>query len=461
MEPVDYKWRDFRPDLNGDWVVDFKDFAAFAQEWGKTGKAEQNIAIQVVGDGNDGLVQFGASGWAEDTQRIFLLIDGQYAGEIYGFRDDWPLGVDVSELGGGEHQLKAVSIDGDGQVTCSKITNTEFACPLNYCFCPKFYEPNEPVYFYGFYSGENDISVRAFEYGGEEPLWSGVCSGGDLSGFISAEITAANDIDYIEFKDISTGISAAKPTEKLSEPNSSIRALLILPNFSVNQTNGGVIAEVKETFRKRHIPFAELGCVGSSYKKIDEYAKNGNINYIYYTGDGNYINGEVYRTRVEIDDGDLYSFKPSNVRGGFDLSLMRFRNIKFAFFDCCYTGRLVYNANNELVEGVHDQDTHFEIQRSDMSSALRMYGEEAHVFQGWWGKRPTGMLNYKAGPTTKNPYHYFCLYEWRKLGEEGASLRDALNYAVTEVQKLPVYSEDVLYDFRLRGNGTLEEVTIH
>jgi hypothetical protein len=323
---------------------------------------------------------------------------------------------------------------------------------LNYCLCPKFYEPNKPLYFYGLSSG-GDISVKAFEYGVEDPLWSEVYTGGSLNGFIPAEVTTLDNIDYVEFKDILTGMSAAKPARSSSEPN-NVRALLILPNGEINIENGPVIAAVRETFKSRHIPYAEK----SSYKKMAEYAEKYNINYIYYNGHGDYNNAGINRASFEIDDGEIYSFNPSG--GNFDLYNLGFHDITFAYFDCCYTGRLVYNGDN-LVEDAPDYPPDLGKKHNDMSKALRMDIGGSHFFQGWYGDKPTGMINYKKlGPTVKNPYNYFSLYEWQKL-REGDNLQHSLDWAIQEIQHQQLlYYEDAMNDLRVRGQGNMWEVKI-
>jgi hypothetical protein len=436
-------------------TYDMNNLKTMADEWMRV--AEPNIQLQIVGDGNNGFIEVGAEGYTSNTQRIFMLVDGQYVGEILWFREGWPLEFDASELGPGIHQLKAVSIDAEGRVTCSGITENAFNCFMNYCLYPKFYEPNKTIHFYGFYPG-GDIYVKAFEYGKENPLWSEVYSGGNLSGFIPAEVTAANDIDYVEFKDISNGMSATKPIEKKSDPNSSVRALLILVDFAVNRTNEGVIDEVRETFRSHHIRFDELGCWGSTGGKIKEYAEKGSINFIYYCGHGEYKDG-FYRTRVEINGGLLYSFKPSDV-GGFDLYEMGFKDITFAYFDCCYSAHLVYDKEKkEFVEGREGFMPYQDGIHSDMSLALRMDSEGNHFYQGWYSPRPTGMVDYMdLGPNVKNPYHYFSLYEWQKL-REGASLHVATDYAINKMAKF-LYGDHAKDNFRMRGKGNIWEVKI-
>jgi len=448
-------------DLDGSGFVDYNDLSIFTSQWLQI--ADPNIVTHVYGDSNDGYVDVGVSGFTSETQQVFLLVDGQYIGEIFSFENEGTLYLDISSLSAGTHQLKVISTSTASRITCSNLKEDAFSCFLRYCMCPEAYEPNKPLCFYGFYSGENDISVKAFEYGEENPIWSEVYSGGDLSGFIPAEVTAANDIDYVVFEEIPSGGmmalsssgSVAKSTESIFYPSKSTRALLILPYFWVNRANEGVIGAVKKTFKSRGVPFDTLGCVGSSSGKIAWCAANCNINYIYYAGHGEFIKDGVYRTHVGIDGGYLYSFKPSGIRGGFDLYEMGFNNITFAFFDCCWTGHLVYDGD-ELVEG-EEGFLPFSNIHNDMSRALRMDSSGNHFYQGWYSERPTGMLKYK-GLNTKNPYHYFCLYEWEKL-KEGSSLYDALNYAIQEVSKI-LFGEDARDNCRIRGQGNIWEVKI-
>ncbi|MHC4395771.1 MAG: hypothetical protein ACYS1A_08960 [Planctomycetota bacterium] len=449
-------------DLDGSGFVDYNDLSIFTDQWLQV--ADPNIEIHISGDSNEGYVDVGVSGFTSDTQQVFLLVDGQYIGEIFGFENGGTLYLDISSLSAGTHQLKAISTSTASRITCSNLKEDAFSCFLRYCMCPEAYEPNKPLLFCAFYSGAGDVLVKAFEFGEQNPLWSQTYPGDNIYGCIPAEITAAYDIDYVEFEDTLTGgagaaaagTSVAKPTEIIFNPPKNTRALLILPVFKVNRTNSGVIKAVKETFESRGVPYDALGCWRSNSNKLAWCAENCNIDYIYYCGHGGFIKNGVLRTHVEIDDGYLYSFKPSGVRDGFSLYDMGFSDVTFAWFDCCFTGHLVFK-DNELVIGDEGQQPFSEQVHNDMSLALRMNSAGNHFYQGWYGERPTGMLGY-VSPSTKNPYHYFCLYEWEKL-KEGYSLFDALSYSIQEVNKL-TFGEDAINEYRIRGQGYINEITI-
>jgi hypothetical protein len=146
--------QDRRFDLNGDDFVNFKDFAMFADQWQQTTQStDPNIQIQINGNPNNGYVDIGVSGYSPDTQRIFLLANGKYIGEIYRFQDGDMLTMDISGFSGGEQQLKVVSVNNVGHVTCSNIKPITFSNPLTYCALPEQYVQNQPLYFAGMYNG--------------------------------------------------------------------------------------------------------------------------------------------------------------------------------------------------------------------------------------------------------------------------------------------------------------------
>ncbi|MBN2456959.1 MAG: right-handed parallel beta-helix repeat-containing protein [Sedimentisphaerales bacterium] len=148
-------------DLDESGFVDYNDLSIFTNQWLQI--ADPNIEINIYGDSSDGFVDIGVSGFTSDTQRIFLLINGEYVGEVFLFEDGETLEVDISDLGAGTHQLKAVSISTAGRVTCSNIKDSTFTCFLNHCFCADAYDSNEPHYFCAYYSGPNDVSVKVYD----------------------------------------------------------------------------------------------------------------------------------------------------------------------------------------------------------------------------------------------------------------------------------------------------------
>jgi len=287
-------------DLDDSNTVDFRDFAILADGWQASydindlkimadewlKAAEPNIQLQIAGDGNNGFVEFGADGFLPDTQRIFLLADGQYVGEIFGFREGYPFGMDVSEFGGGGHLLKTISVNNDCHITCSNITDTAFTCPLNYCMLPESYEPNKPLYFSAFNPSDGNVSINVYADCGNL-VWSQDYNGVSFFNSIPAEITGRHEIDYIIFN--KSGVGAIMKIPDPAEPgprSGDIKALIILhPDFY--RINIRQVMAVQKAFDDRGIKKKRL--IGdATYDNISLYVFYNPIKYIYVGTHGNY-----------------------------------------------------------------------------------------------------------------------------------------------------------------------------
>jgi len=413
-----------------------------------------------------------------DTQRIFLLIDGEYVGEMLFFEDGEALEVDISDLSTGTHQLKAVSISTAGRVTCSNIKDSTFTCFLNHCFCADAYDSNEPHYFCAYYSGAENVSVKVYDED-NSIVWSQTYTGQNLHGFIPAEITLADDLDSLVFEETSAGGGSAGATAagasvtkalglkfKPKKVPANIRALIIVPSRWMRWFGDyGVIQAVKSGFKTRGVPYRYLKGSQASYANLAWYGVNRNINYIYYCHHSGYEFDGVLRSKIALSDGIAVSVKQSDFAPGqapswcekLPGSLEKTANsmfltgfsqgeLKFVHFDCCCTGRLKLSGS-KLVEGQPGQQGLFDLPHSDMSWALRMSSSQTQVFQGWWGE-------FKKGETSK--FNHFAYHEWTKLGE-GDNLYNALMYAINETDWIPDGPHD---NYRVKGQGDLTDLRI-
>ena len=458
-------------DLDGSGFVDYNDLAIFAGQWLQI--ADPNIEINIYGDSNEGHVDIGISGFTSDTQRVFFLIDGEYISEMSFFEDGEPLNIDTSYLGPGAHQLKVISLSNTGRVTCSNLKESTFNCFLNYHLCTDAYDSNEPHHFCAYYSGSNNISVKV--YNEENNLvWSQTYSPDSLNGFIPANVTLADDLDYIVFEEttgtLSSGASVAKPLALKFKPGkvpANIRALIIVPSWWMrNFGDYGVIQAVKGTFETRNVPYRYLKGSQASYEVLAWFGANRNIDYIYYCDHGGYITNGVLRTKIKLSDGIAYSVKQSDFAPGQAPSwceklpgnLEKTANsifqagfnqgeLKFVHFDCCFTGRLKLTGDNRLIEGPGGSQGLLAYYHSDMSWALKMSSSYTQIYQGWWGEVP-------KGGTSK--FNIFAYHEWTKLGE-GDHLYDALTYAINHTDWIPDGPHD---NFRLMGQGDLTGLRI-
>jgi hypothetical protein len=485
-----YAYAPLKSDLYRDKIVNFVDFAFLAAAWLKIYDmnnlntmanewleiAEPNIQLNISGDANNGFAEVGADGYSSDTQRIFLCVDGQYAGEMSGFRGGWPLGIDVSKLGGGERKLKTVGINRSREVTCSNLTSTEFACPLNYLLLPDTYEPNKPLHFSAFNPSTGDVTVNVYADCGNL-VWSQTYSGNSFWGTIPAEITDQNEIDYVSFDkgdECSIGkMSTAADTTGTSSGN--IRALIILPDPELTWLDIDTTMAVQKAFTDRGIVFQRLGPGSATYENIKDYVQNNPIKYLYIRAHGHYKadndkDSIVLRTHVVLNGDVVYSVKKSDFPPGqapsWCESLGRFRddpnypdltktfysmgftnmNVKFAYFDCCLSGRLKINANNELIEGQSGPVGLFDLPQSDMSFALGMDEPScSHLYQCWYDKSKVKFR--RKDPETW--YQKWSRNEWEKLGE-GDNIEEAVIYAIGQQTNLEDPNAPV-NTFRFKG----------
>jgi len=506
MRDADTKFLNKRPDLNKDGYVNFADFAILASQWYPSQPEEPNVQMQIIGDGNNGFVEIGVSGYTSDTQRIFLLIDGQHVGEIFGFREGEPLGIDISEYSDGPHQLKAISIDSAGRVTCSKITNVEFSCPLNYCLLPSSYEPNKPLCFSAFNNSGEDVTVNVYADCGNL-VWSQIYSGDSFFDSIPAEITGQHEIDYVSFDTgggstmlttsgpaSPTGYAAASESgggsiRKVSDPAESgpqgdVRALIILPDFLVRLYDFESIMAVQKAFKDRHIKYKKLAGRSASYDTLAFYAATNPIKYMYVGAHGgfgrspktgeNCFGGEL-RTWVGLSDGHVVSIKESDFAdpnyapswcenlGDYwenpkspgrlkSFYSMGFTNLEFVFSNACYGGRLTINGNDELVEGRPGQEgVVLDAPVSDMSIALGMHEPTQNRFYlGWYDKSTSEIWPFRTD------CQKWTQDMWEALGNED-NLQMAIMYAISQQTNLSDPNNPA-NAYRLKGQEFLWEI---
>jgi hypothetical protein len=420
-------------------------------------QSEPNIEINIYGDSNQGYVDVGISGFTSDTQRVFLLADGEYIGEMFFFENGEILNLDISCLGAGTHQIKAVSTSNTGRVNCSNLKESTFNCFLNYCFCADAYDSNEPHYFCAYYPGAENVSVKVYNED-NSLVWSQTYTGQNLNGFIPAEITLSDDLDSIAFEEtggmmLAGTASVTKPLGLKFNPKkvpANIRALIIVPSRLMRWfVDYGVIQAVKGAFDAHGVPYDYLKGSDASYKVLAWYGANRNIEYIYYCDHGGYgkdpDTGEYYfgtiRSEIMLSDGRAVSVKQSDfppgqapppwctkLSGNWENTVHSMYRIgfpqgqlKFVHFDCCWTGHLKLTSDDRLIEGPGGSEGLLAYYHNDMSWALNMKSGETQIYQGWWNEAIKGEAT---------PYNTFAYHEWTKLGE-GKNLWDALTYAIS------------------------------
>jgi hypothetical protein len=135
---------------------------------------------------------------------------------------------------------------------------------------------------------------------------------------------------------------------------------------------------------------------------------------------------------------------------------MGFHTLKFAHFNCCYTGRLKINASNQLVIGQPGQGGVFDLPHSDMSYALGMANTNRDcAFQGWYDEAWFGIGGL-------SPFSKWTLDEWSNLalGPPVGNLDTAIQYAISRQTSFMDPNAPV-NTYRLKGHGFLSGISLH
>jgi hypothetical protein len=350
---------------------------------------------------------------------------------------------------------------------------------LNYCIFPSGYESGILLNFSAINPSEGNVYVELFADGGES-VWSHTYSGISILGSIPADITSQHYLDYITLS-ASSGISPIKkpinPKIKEREIDPATEALIIQPNLWLDLAGCDMLNQVERAFIQNGIKFTRLGWAYATSPLVAAYGWTCPIRYLYVLSHGGYQydkNGGVLRTRIELVDGVAVSVKRNDFppyqwpswceelelkleySPVFSWAAMGFHSLEFAYFNCCYAGRLKINANNQLVIGQQGQIGVFDGPHSDMSYALGMANTNRDcAFQGWYDKAWFALNG-------ASPFSKWTLDEWSELSEGvvGGDLYTAIQYAISR-QTSFLDPNAPVNTYRLKGQGLLNAIGLH
>jgi len=465
--------------LNLDGRINFRDFAALTAVW-QGAKTTPNITPAICGDANTGFVGIGLDEFPKNTIQVQIFDNGIYVGTIYGLSDNEYVALNVAESANTLHSLKFVSINNNGRVVCSNIYNAVFNCPLMCCVMPSGYVAGSSFDFAAVNPLEADITIELYGDGGDL-LWSGIYTGENINCSIPASITGGHYLDYLIITaDIEGDPAPVKvpvyPKLKQREFDPLTEALILQPDLFLDLVGTDMLNAVEKAFIQNGIRFQRLGWKYATSHIIALYGTLCPIKYIYLLSHGRHkrIDGSILRTRVKLVDGvavsvrqddfppycwpswceplePIYEYSPV-----LSWAAMGFHCLEFAYFNCCYSGRLKINSLDQLVEGQPGQIGNFDGPHSDMSFALGMVDTvNDRAFQGWYDK-PYFMLN------GQSPFNKWTVDEWNNLAlGEGYSNLDTAIQAAIRGQTSFVDPYDPVNTYRLKGHGLLTGIRLH
>jgi hypothetical protein len=470
----------FGGDWNGDRYVDLADFAMIAQTWNAAPVVPDLVPV-INGDPNNGFVAISVSGYNEDTQSIFVFIDGMYAGRVYEGTEA-PIAVDLSESGNRPQQLKFMAIDGGGHFAYSDTTEIHYTSPLSYCILPRTYEPNEPILFAAYNTEPNAISSVSVYANGGQLVWSQVFDGNSICGSIPAAVVSGHGIDYVQFES-NNGAYTAKRTAQ-NEPENrpakpSVMAILVRPDWWINWHDYKTANAVKTAFEKRGIEYVELKESSATYANVAKYAPQ--LKYLYIDSHGFSAvvdTNSILRTGVVLYDGDVVSAKASDflctppawckdpLPGRKEQILksfitMGFTDLRFFYNDSCLGAHLTIDSGTGLLMwGGSGEQSLFDFVHNDMSVACGLADtSQSRFYRGWFNESESGFpwAWWIPGADEETAYQKFSRNEWEALGD-GEELYWALSEAIWKQDHFG--PDDPVQNFRIKGQGDMQNFRI-
>jgi hypothetical protein len=463
------------PDYNHDGSVDIIDLCSFSQSWMAKRESSPKLNASITANTNDGSIEVLINNKDSSICQYFLMIDGVFVKPVVFFDYSPIVTVYLPWLSIGQHKGCVVGVWGEIIVKSDPIT-FEVQNRVGRCGLPSDYIQGSPLPF--FVDNNSDkIKVNAYTYGSDLPLWSNTYNPGKACDFIPANVTQG-DIDYIEFQKVSDSNSLIKYNVPITT-NSTIvavssvfnssqndyRALIVLPDFKLNRVNSALIGYYKGMFENRKVPYKLFGSGSSSISNIKKYVSKYNIQYLIVNSHSNFIfpSTNIKITVIELDDGPVVSDKKSRVGSPAYLTLLPkgteevvrtwqeigFRDLVYAQFDGCYTGRLTINSAGQLVEGEKGAIGLFSGPHSDLTEALGLVSDKSRFFFGWYG----GFL---AG--SGSPYYQFSCNLSGTL-QEGKTLYESILYAIQHCNDTQM-NLDPKDDYRIKGQGFIDTMRI-
>ena len=341
MCEVDERLYDDRPDLNKDGYVNFEDFAILASQWYPPQAEEPNVLIQISGDPNNlaNNISICVTGCGATTERVFVLMDGGYVGEIVDVNDgEGGIGLDSRAYGNGEHSIKAVAVSVDGIVTTSENVTVNFDNEISYLIGGGSYKEGQDYHIYGMCSSENSLRVKVVDWD-DTVVWTSPTISGNINLTIPESVFDGQIYDLVIEKE--SGVYAmmaesgeesweriwARSISKVYEPSISYRFAIFIPSvwgfafpdpipFNSANTRKKTVAEIVRACETKNMPYVVLYGNQCTWENFASVLSSPGISYAYMVTHGSSHVGllsEVQRTNFYLTGSMVLSYYNDNL----------------------------------------------------------------------------------------------------------------------------------------------------
>lgn len=427
-------------DLNDDGKVNFKDYAILAQTWYQI-IGHPDIRPMVSGNPSNlsGNVDVNVTNFGAGTMQAFVLMDGQFLGEILDLYDEGGIGLDTRVYNNGEHMFKVVTVDYNLDVTVSPVLTVNFTNDL-YCISgADSFEEGRDYQLAVMYSDVNNLRVKLVDWDGTEAYTSPT-----TTGYVNATIPANEFTDQIY--DIKVEKQAASWEGILTQgvgrkyKPGTYEFAIFLPSTKRKPKVPGeyrkqTVAEIEHICKDiKHMPYVILRggeCNWDNFKKTLQLTS---VKYVYLATHGNYYYGSwldgIQRTNFDLTGCKVLSKRehPDLPPDGGSVHYMSYlglgEKMKIVHIDACY--QVAYEDMAQVWLGAYDPLEH----------------PLGRVFISWAGWTAFDHASWENHSTNI----------WLSLGERGDNFHDSWEWALDQEHN-PIYHELIRGSRGYRGDS--------
>jgi len=280
-----------------------------------------NIPTNLSGNVDVNVANFGAGAW-----RAFVLMDGQFMGEIWDFAQGYSNLLETPAFRNGEHSIKAVTVDYNGDVTVSPVLEVTCNNLVHSAVASENFHPSENYKYKGLCSASGNL-MASLVNDANTVIWSDTFSNSDINIAISGSTFTNEQLCDLLITQAGNPATTTKYLTKefrASDYPYAARMVIVLPDSDVSSYRRKAIKACRKACSDRYVTHMVISGGQVTKEKLSNVFTNSNVEYIYWCGHANSKFGEVYRTHTECwqDNGQkipVFSFTKKSKTNAYPL----------------------------------------------------------------------------------------------------------------------------------------------
>ena len=299
-------------DITGTPDSSFVDLGFHHPNWNYSN--EPNIIPTISGDPNTGWVEVGVSGYGTTTERVFVLMDGEYIDELEYFDSNMPLLLESDDYINGGHSIKVVAVDTNGLITVSGTLGANFDNTFHSIMASEYFYPTTDYNVLGFHNGSGSFEAKLTNHR-DEVLWSNTYSGPCVNIVIPGAAFGNAQLCNLSITETDSGMmmaaaggagsgSSGGTERRLKKPFkredcAGAKMLIITPTTDIFNSRYPAILACAKACDDRQVPWVHLYYEDVNEGNLTFLYSMSSVKFVYWAGHANSHVGEVQRTHTE------------------------------------------------------------------------------------------------------------------------------------------------------------------